>query len=77
MTILVQARCPDEGFEFILNVCINQRKATSCSVISFKPTFFLSSPDPQYELFCVSAQSHATQVSLQEEGEVAASIRLD
>lgn len=34
-----------------------------CSVTSFKPTFLLSSSDPQYELFCVSAQSHATQVS--------------
>lgn len=62
-TIHAQARRPDAGFEFTLNVCIKQRKATSCSRTSFKPTFLLSSMNPQYELFCVSAQSHATQVS--------------
>lgn len=62
-TIHVQATCPDEGFEFVLNVCINQRKDMSCSVTSFKLTFLLSSPDPQHELLCVSGQSHAIQVS--------------
>lgn len=54
MTIHIQARCPDEGFEFILNVCINQRKATSYSVISFKPTFHVLTLSMNY--FCLSTK---------------------
>lgn len=54
MTIHVQARCPDEGYEFILNVCINQRKATSYSVISFKPTFHVLTLSMNY--FCLSTK---------------------
>lgn len=61
-TIHAQARCPAAGFEFTLNVCINQRKATSCSRTSFKPTFLLSSMNPQYELLCFSTKPcHTSQ----------------